>query len=98
MTGTKENTLKLWPSDAIMIVASLAGEERRERMESAVPATCRDCGAALMADSFTIRKAENLPSRFDRPIKFFCTICFTHYDFKSVQEFHDDRNHTINPE
>ena len=33
-----------WPADAVMIVAAKAGTERRERMESVVPAECRDCG------------------------------------------------------
>lgn len=85
--------MKPWPKDAIMIVASLDGEEKRDQMESAVPVRCRDCKAVLMADSFTIRKAESLPSRHNRPIKFFCIRCFQNYDFKSVEEFHDDRYH-----
>ncbi len=78
-----------WPSDALMVVASLEGQERREHMESVVPAACRDCGAALAADSFTIRTAWNLPVRRGRPVKFFCMACAHGYDMRSIDQLHD---------
>jgi len=81
---------KRWPSDAIMIVAAPAGEEIQEKMESVVPATCRDCGCTVHADSYTIRRATSLPSRKGRPIKFFCINCCTSkYDTNSITELYD---------
>lgn len=87
----KTATLKTWPADAIMIVAANAGEEKREYMQSVVPAVCRDCGAALHADSFTIRTAEGLASRRGRPVLFFCIDCHLGYDVHTITEMHDHR-------
>jgi hypothetical protein len=81
--------MKRWPADAVMIVAALAGEEKREKMESVVPAKCRDCGATVHADSYTIRTADSLPERRGRPVKFFCTRCCVNYDFGTITHMHD---------
>jgi len=86
--------MKDWPRDAVMIVASIAGEERGDQMELAASRSCRDCGAKLMADTHTIRRAENLPSRRGRPILFFCVACAVQYERPS--ELHDDRNRNRN--
>lgn len=37
-------TLKPWPSDAVLIVCALAGQENRAGMDSVHTAECRDCG------------------------------------------------------
>jgi len=81
--------MKRWPADAVMIVAMNAGQENRAQMESVVVATCRDCGAQLHADSYTIRVAHNLPERRGRPIKFFCPRCCVNYDYDSITHMHD---------
>lgn len=75
-----------------MIVASKAGEERRENMESVLPATCRDCGTALATDSYSRRLSENHPLRAGRPVLYFCTDCCLKYDRKSIQDFQDHRD------
>lgn len=87
-------TLKPWPRDAVMIVASLAGEEIRSHMEGVHKDACRDCGRAVHADTFTVRRAESLPQRHGRPVKFFCLPCHSEYSKvvragKDVVEFHD---------
>ena len=71
---------KPWPADAIMIVASLAGKEIREKMQGVYPAKCRECGAELHADTWTVSRAENSPLRYGRPIKFFCIECAVQHD------------------
>jgi len=81
--------LKQWPGDAVMIVAEWFGKENRTNMESVVEKECRDCGAKLGVDSFTIRVAEILPSRRGRPIKFFCPTCCMKHDPNSMTEVHD---------
>ena len=58
--------LKPWPGDAIMIVAECFGHENRANMEAVIEAECRDCGARLGVDSYTLRTAEDLPSRRGR--------------------------------
>lgn len=83
---------KPWPADAVMIIAAVKGRELRFNMESVVPAKCRDCGTDLAADSFSIRTAQNLPSRRGRPIKYFCIECCCKYDHDSITELH---NHSI---
>lgn len=86
---------KPWPSDALMIVASLAGTEIRSQMEGVHPAHCRDCGHLVHADTFSVRRAETHPLRFGRPVKFFCLPCHTRYEVPTRHaEFHhlpDDR-------
>ena len=78
--GIARPDLKPWPADAIMIVSAPAGEELREQMEGVAVVACRDCGRTLHADTMTIRRAETLPHRRGRPVKFFCPPCHTNYD------------------
>ena len=84
-------TQKPWPSDAVMIVAANLGEEKRECMDSVVAGTCRDCGCPLGVDSWTIARAQALPSRHGRPVLYFCVACATLYDFNSINVFEDHR-------
>ena len=72
-------TKKQWPSDAIMIIAANAGQERRENMQGWAPVHCRDCNALLMADPYSISLAENSPLRHGRPVKFLCMTCLESY-------------------
>lgn len=67
--------MKEWPRDAVIVVCSSKGKERRERMTQPVERTCRDCGKALVADLLTLAAAEKLPSRHNRPIDFLCIDC-----------------------
>lgn len=83
--------MKNWPADAVMIVAANAGQQITAHMESEVPAKCRDCKADVVADSFTIREAEQLPSRHGRPIRFFCIDCATKRNVNQITEFYDHR-------
>jgi hypothetical protein len=84
---------KPWPTDAVIIVASLTGNERRENMQAVVRCICRDCYRLLSADSHTIGEAAMLPSRRDRPVDFICPDCFTKYDHGSITITVDDRDH-----
>ena len=84
-------TKKPWPADALIVVASVAGQEKREQMESVVHKTCRDCDAVLAADSFTIRRAENHPQRYGRQVQFLCVPCSVRYDVNTVDVFEDHR-------
>lgn len=78
---TSDPPLKPWPRDAVMIVAANAGQERREQMEAVHVCRCRDCGAVLHADTFTLRTAEQFPEvvRRGRPVMFFCLACHRSY-------------------
>lgn len=80
---------KPWPSDAVMIVASIKGTEIRDRMEGVCSATCRDCGAELACDTYTQRVAEGLTSRRGRPVRHFCPPCAITYRIEDIQELHD---------
>ena len=82
--------LKPWPRDAVVVIASLAGQERREVMEGVHTAACRDCGARLHADTFTVRRAETMPQRRGRPVAFLCLTCHAGYEQPAgVVERHD---------
>lgn len=58
-------TLKPWPSDAVMVVASIAGQENREAMSGVEEAICRDCFAELLVDPRTVEAAIAFPSERD---------------------------------
>lgn len=83
--------LKPWPSDAVMIVASLTGEERRENMDGIHEAVCRGCFRSLHADTHTVRLAEQHPLRHSRPVKFFCIECCLKH--RRADYLTDDRGH-----
>lgn len=81
-----------WPSDAVMIVAEVAGKESSLAMECKVATRCRHCKAALMADTHTIIAGRDLPARKRRPIDFFCVFCaIERYDHNMIQHKVDDR-------
>lgn len=81
-----------WPTDAVMIIAAKAGEEQRDRMHVPVDAICRHCGAHLVADLFTIAAAAALPSRLDRPLKFFCFPCHELHRLEMCDQIIDHRH------
>jgi len=84
---------KPWPSDAVMVVAATPEAALREQMDSVHPCACRDCGKALVADGFTLRRARIPQIACGRPTKFFCIECFGNYDFFQVNHVEDHRNH-----
>lgn len=80
-----------WPSDAVMIVASVAGEEKREQMEDVHVCQCRRCDRTLHADTKTIRTAEQFPERRGRPVQFFCVECAVLHDRGDINLLVDQR-------
>lgn len=74
-----------------MIIAANEGEEITEHMEAKFPAVCRDCGAKLMADTFTVRVAIFRAMQLRRRVKFFCLACTANYDQTTITEHHDHR-------
>lgn len=80
-----------WPADAIMVVASRKGQEVRCQMEAVVRTYCRHCGAALAADSATIRRAAAMDARHGRPIDFFCIECHALHRVEDCQIVEDHR-------
>lgn len=81
----------MWPSDAIMVIASVAGKENRAKMESVHHGHCRDCGCQVAYDGKTQRAAESHPLRQGRPVMYFCWDCHLNYDFESVDDVTDHR-------
>lgn len=82
---------KLWPSDAVMIVAAHEGTELVANMESRVACVCCDCSKPLMADTATIRRSVEAGYPRGRPIRFFCVECCVTYDRTSVDVLEDHR-------
>lgn len=82
--------VKPWPTDAVIVVAAIAGQEIREHMEGVLVRNCSDCGQVLHADTRTARAAEELPSRHNRPIEYLCVECAVTYDVRGI-ELHDLR-------
>lgn len=89
---------KPWPADAVMIIAAVAGQERRENMQTVVEVACRDCHRDLAACSYTIAQAEAMPERRGRPVKFFCPACAVGYDVQSITHMRDHAGVTIDPD
>lgn len=75
---------KPWPAEALIVVASPAGEEIRSQMEGVHPAPCRECGATVHADTFTVRRANSHPLRLGRPVEFVCLACHVVYDQSTI--------------
>lgn len=80
-----------WPSDAVMIVASLAGTEIREHMEDVLRCWCRRCGELLHADTAVYRRAMTMPERMGRPVMFFCVECCVLHDVRPIEIIEDRR-------
>ncbi len=85
---------KPWPSEAVIIVAARAGDEKPDQMDGPFVANCRDCYGDLIADIHTVHKAEHLPTRHGRPIEFLCVHCCLAYERPT--ELHDDRGRKLN--
>jgi hypothetical protein len=83
--------LKPWQSDALIVVASLEGDENRATMERVQLAPCRECKRTVAACSKTIRDAQALPPhiRWGRGVDFLCVECFGLYDFTHVSYCED---------
>lgn len=88
-----QTTLKPWPADALMIVCSPASEANVANMESVHPCECRDCGAALVYDGWTMKRMKRQFVNDPRQIKFFCIPCAVTYDRHSITHFEDHRGH-----
>lgn len=86
-------TLLPWPVDAVMIVAALEEEFRHDQIRGVpVACRCRKCETNLLADSWTIERAENLPDTRGRPVLFFCIKCAALHDVECVNVLEDHRN------
>jgi hypothetical protein len=81
--------LKPWPSDALIVIAAYRGTENAATMEGPRPCHCRDCGAELVADTRSIRRALALPQRRGRPVEFLCLFCKEAYAMQGVRELWD---------
>jgi hypothetical protein len=82
-----------WPTDSVIIVASLAGYECRSQMDSVHFATCRDCQRDVAYDGYTIERAGATAKELARPVEFLCLACFPKYNFGQVNHFEDHRGH-----
>lgn len=82
-----------WPTDAVVVVASLAGDECRSKMDSVHHATCRDCARKVAYDGYTIKRARKTAEDLARPVEFLCLACFPKYNFGQVTHFEDHRGH-----
>ncbi len=87
----KMSGAKLWPTDALMIVAANAGEENRGAMDIVVSGNCRGCGRKIAVDSRSIRVMWNHTARNGRPVKYFCIKCAVQHDVNSIDELRDNR-------
>ena len=84
--GNGNRPLKDWPADAIVIVCALPQEFRHDLIGGDPQArVCSDCEAIVLADSWTIRRAEAIPIRRGRPLRFLCLQCAAGYDYDQVQ-------------
>jgi hypothetical protein len=81
--------LKPWPKDCVIVVAPLAGDQTAAALGCPVSCECKDCRASLVASSFSVARAESLPSRFGRPVLFLCPQCCVAYDAASIDELYD---------
>jgi hypothetical protein len=84
--------LKLWPADAIIVVAATPGECQVERM-AGKPRTkfCRDCHRSVLVDSATWTVAESHSERTQRPAAALCLCCFQNYDVHTATHVEDHR-------
>ena len=87
----KKTTVKPWPSDAVMIVASPPCRSDVQKMESPTRQICRECGDQVLVDNLTLRRALTHPARFGRPVRFFCPDCARRHDFTRLDYFEDHR-------
>ena len=80
-----------WPSDAVIIVASIPERAQRAKMESVNHGVCRDCGREILFDGYTFARASRPELTHGRPVEFLCLeYCFQHYDFEqtTIRENH----------
>ena len=86
--------MKPWPNDAVMIVAAVEAEFNVSQIRGVpVECECRECGDALLADSWTIARAESMPERRGRPVLFVCLDCVRGYDSGQIDVLEDHRGH-----
>ncbi len=85
--------LKPWPVDCVIVVACLAGAERREQMDSIHEDRCLECGRTVHYDGYTMDRCKAMPQRCGRPIRFLCHACFPLYGFGQVTYHEDHRHH-----
>lgn len=86
--------MKPWPIDAVMIVAAVEAEFNVSQIRGVpVECECRECGAALLADSWSVARAEAMPERRGRPVRFYCIDCACKHDRTGINILEDHRGH-----
>lgn len=60
---------------AMMIVAADEGKDIRALMDLRIATCCHDCGARLLADSFTITALARIPEHRGKVVRFLCVRC-----------------------
>lgn len=80
-------TLKPWPTKCVLIVAASPATFRPSQIRGQViDKKCRDCGARLCVDSFSIDSLFNNPIRQGRPIEYLgVDCCLASYSRDGVQ-------------
>lgn len=80
-------TKKPWPTKCVLIVAASPATFRPSQIRGQViDKKCRDCGARLCVDSFSIDSLFNNPIRQGRPIEYLgIDCCFAKYETAGVQ-------------
>jgi hypothetical protein len=80
-------TKKPWPTKCVLIVAASPATFRPSQIRGQViDKKCRECGARLCVDSFSIDELFNNPIRQGRPIEYLgVDCCFANYETAGVQ-------------
>jgi hypothetical protein len=79
-----------WPADAIMLICASPDRADRTAMESVNPGQCRNCGADIVYDGRSLRRALEISARSgDRPVKFFCESCADKHDLNQCNRVVD---------
>lgn len=77
-----------WPTDAIMIVAALAGRNAVSRLSNVIEDHCRGCHRLVHIDPRVMQMVEQHPCRGGRPIRSFCLDCARVHDLSNFNALH----------
>lgn len=68
---------KPWPKDAVILVCSAPERADASNMDSAHPASCRDCGTAVVYSGLSMARASLPYFTRGRPVECLCDTCAT---------------------
>lgn len=75
-----------WPREAAIIVCATPATAKRELMDSVNPGVCRDCGCAVVYDSYSFDRCNREEITRGRPIEFLCfNRCYPKYDSNQIE-------------